>query len=110
MANVYSQLLFFRQATVTTSEDSNPVPTGFVWVVRSVSVLSPGQPFSTEFGWALSATNGAVLCGVASGYGAGSTHYAFDLHQVVETGGVLHFGSSVPGYGLTVSGYQLTLP
>lgn len=110
MANVYSKLLFYRAVTVTTSEDSDNVPTGFVWVVRNVSVLSPGNSFSTEYGWALSATNGAVICGVSEGYGAGASHYLFETHQVVVSPGTLHFGSSVPGYGLSVSGYELTLP
>jgi hypothetical protein len=90
--------------------DSGPVPAGFVWVVRSVSVLNFNSPFSHEQGWQLSASSIGNLCGVGAGFGAGSVNYNFDLHQVITAGATLHFGASVTGYSFSVSGYRLSLP
>jgi hypothetical protein len=90
--------------------DSGPVPSGFVWVVRSVSVLNFNAPFSREQGWQLSASSMGNLCGVGNGFGSGAMSYNFDMHQVLEPGATLHFGTSVTGYSFSVSGYRLSLP
>jgi hypothetical protein len=110
MPAVYSVELFSSSLTTSPDTPSGPVPTGFVWVVRSVTVIPPGLAFQADGGWTLVDDNSTPLAGIGPWYGSGSQPVSCDIHHVVGAGGSLTFRGAGTGYAFKVSGYQLTLP
>lgn len=109
MPNVYTELLFTVSNGGPGNVVSDTVPSGFVWVVRDVTVTTPGIPFSNDGGWELYSSSGPIF-GATSGETCGGRTFYWEGRQVVDTGDHLTFHGVAAGYGMAVSGYVLTLP
>lgn len=110
MANVYSQLLWQVASSIADGVHSGTVPTGFVWVVRSVCVTPPGMPWGVSQRWQLVDETGCQLAGEPYGFSIAGETQTTDMHHVLNGGGFLAFDGPGGGFSIRVSGYQLSLP
>lgn len=110
MANVYTVHLFGSSLTSDAITVSNPVPAGFVWVVRWVTTVAPGSPFTSAGGWELLDQDDFPIAGASSLDTWAGRVMQQETHQVVDAGGSLQFVAGGLDYAFNVTGYQLSLP
>lgn len=111
--NIYTQTLWQVSPTVSAGSTPGPaVPAGYLWVVRDISLVSPG----TADGFAGTATGTLSVNGIAIaatpivGTLAGTLFRWEDLRQVVSVSDAWGFSSAASGWAIRVGGYQLTAP
>jgi hypothetical protein len=106
MANVYSDV-FLRNFT-TEDLSTDPVPPGFVWIIRDIDVTSNASDTS-----ALLIVIGTVsLYYLAGGTGPDPPNFAWRGRQVLKEGEYVDFQplGATATWHINVSGYVLTLP
>lgn len=111
MANVYSQLLW-GHGTVGSpgTYNSPPVPAGYVWVIRSIT-LGTGDGFFGFPGYTyFQDSNGYPIWGVTPPELTGFTFYTYDGHQVLNAGVEIQCITTDNQARWRISGYALTLP
>lgn len=109
MSSVYSKL--FQHVGPMVFGVAGPVPAGFVWVIRDMRAINPGNTFLQRFGFQVVDNENSHLWDIEYPYArCGITHW-WEGHQVLNPGDSLTFSSGDShGWYWRVSGYQLTLP
>lgn len=117
MANVYSKVHYKAANVSTVGFVAATVPAGFVWTIRTVTLVNmPTAPSTTTWATILNGItlrNGATniaICGALAPYAVTNRFYKFDLHHVMNAGDQLDVFAAESGWSVYVSGYQLTLP
>lgn len=113
MANVYSVRLYASGGSVSSGEYNSPtVPTGYTWVIRSISAYLDQLWFYYAQGihFRVSTLSGTYLAGVTRPGVSARRSYQWDLHHVLNVGETIHVSTWDPAWNFVVSGYQLTLP
>lgn len=88
---------------------SDPVPSGYIWVVRDVVMkcetggVLPGKCVAADSG-------GNTLANVDVAQSMRGRSYHFELRQVLDAGENLVVQSDQDGWEVKISGYQLSLP
>jgi hypothetical protein len=88
-----------------TPVSSPVVPVGKLWVVRNITVLSPGPVYSNTGGFAFADSGGNPVFGRANGYAPGAMWFYYEGRFVVQTSEHLTFVGSQPQFTWTVTGY-----
>lgn len=110
MANLYSKFLFGGAPGTSGVFDSDPVPSGKVWVVRSADFVIQGAMQEILTGFQLTDGVGHPIFARLFPFAQPNSSYHWDGHQVLNESDFLEVVLSDNGWSWRISGYELSLP
>lgn len=110
MANVYSALLWSIDAPAGT-HNSDPVPAGYVWVIKDICVTFGDSALDTGSAFLISAgvPTVPIFARAIPELVTANTYHWWGM-QVVEAGDTITLISTDVSTQVRISGYVLTLP
>lgn len=113
MATLYSTLLYAALNAGTGTYNSVAVPSGFIWVVRDIVLVSPLRSVVVpQFAFSCQVTDGGglPLLNVPLWVAVSGVSYHWAGHQVINTGDNLRVIVQGPGWSWRISGFKLSTP
>lgn len=105
----YTQNLWVGTSTSSVTQSAT-VGTGLLWVIRNISVATPGLTFSNALGFAIADNAGHVIFGRTGAECAGSMWYYYEGRFVIAAGGYIQFVPGQASFQFAITGFVFHVP